>query len=86
MLKPKKHFAREVRRARHVSAYIVLNGRADIECQVLDISPHGAKIVTRTPSEVPGGFELAFLQDAQKRRACEVVWRRGKMLGVKFMQ
>ena len=85
MPKPTKHLVREVRRARYVSAWIVLNGRADSECQVLDVSLHGAKLVAREPSEVPARFELAFLQNGQKRRICEVMWRRGKMLGIKFV-
>jgi hypothetical protein len=67
-------------------SWMVFNGRADMECQVLDISPHGAKVVARIPSEVPTRFELAFFNDERKRRVCEVIWRRGKMLGVKFMQ
>jgi PilZ domain len=60
-------------------------GRTDQECRVLDISRNGAKVVTEMPSEVPVRFELAFFQSDQKRRACEVIWRRGKMLGVKFL-
>jgi hypothetical protein len=85
MQKPTRHFAREVRRARHVSAWIVCNGRADSECQVLDISPNGAKVVVALRSQLPQRFELAFQQDDRKRRACEVMWRRGKMVGVKFV-
>jgi hypothetical protein len=65
MLKPTKHFVREVRRARHLSAWMVLNGRADSECQVLDISPHGAKVVAQEPSVVPVRSELTFLQNDQ---------------------
>jgi hypothetical protein len=75
-MKP-KHFDREVRRARnHLSASIKVEG--------LDISKHGAKIVAGTPSVVPDHFELTFFEDGQSR-VCEVVWRRTKMLGVKFI-
>ena len=81
-MKP-KHFEREVRRARHVSAWVNVEGRADCECKVMDISKHGAKVVVEIPSAVPDRFELAFFQGGQKR-ACEVVWRRVKMVGVKF--
>ena len=80
-----KHFAREVRRVRHLSAWLVVQGRADLECQVLDISQNGAKVVVGLHSEVPTRFELAFFQSDRKRQACEVIWRRGKMLGVKFL-
>jgi PilZ domain len=76
-----KHFEREVRRARHLSARIMVAGRAYCECQVLDISKHGAKLIV--PSVVPDRFELAFSESGQ-HRVCEVVWRRAKMLGIKF--
>jgi hypothetical protein len=56
----------------------VLTGQA----KVMDISKNGAKIVLGVPSQVPQRFELAFLQDATKRQACEVIRRRGKMIGV----
>jgi hypothetical protein len=82
-MKP-KHFEREVRRSRHLSASINVEGRAHCECQVLDISTHGAKVVAGTPSAVPDRFELAFFEGGQSR-VCEVVWRRAKLLGVKFI-
>ena len=85
MRAPTKHFEREVRRVRHLSAWIVLTGQANQECQVMDISKTGAKIVVGVPPHVPQRFELAFLQDATKRQACEVIWRRGKMIGVQFV-
>ena len=50
----------------------------------MDISQNGAKVMAPVPSEVPARFEIAFFQNSQKRQVCEVVWRRGKMLGVKF--
>jgi hypothetical protein len=82
-MKP-KHFEREVRRSRHLLASINVEGRAHCECQVLDISTHGAKVVAGTPSAFPDRFELAFFEGGQSR-VCEVVWRRAKMLGVKFI-
>jgi hypothetical protein len=77
-----KHFEREVRRARHLSARIMVEGRTHCECQVLDISKHGAKVMV--DSVVPDRFELAFFEGGQ-RRVCEVAWRRVKMMGVKFI-
>jgi hypothetical protein len=58
-MKP-KHFDREVRRARHLSAWIKVEGRAHCECQVMDISKHGAKVIVALPSAIPDRFELAF--------------------------
>ena len=80
-MKPKR-FEREVRRARHLSARIMVEGRTHCECQVLDISKHGAKVMV--DSVVPDRFELAFFEGGQ-RRVCEVAWRRVKMMGVKFI-
>jgi hypothetical protein len=85
MRTPTKHFEREVRRVRHMSAWIVQTGQADQEGRVLDISKNGAKITVRIPSQVPQKFDLAFTQTASKRQACEVIWRRGKMIGVQFV-
>jgi len=55
-----KHSEREVRRTRHLSAWIKVEGRAHCECQVLDISKHGAKVMV--DSVVPDRFELAFFE------------------------
>jgi len=49
-------------KVRSVSAWIVTAGRADRECQVLDISPVGAKVVVEASASVPERFELAFFQ------------------------
>jgi hypothetical protein len=72
-------------KVRPIPAWIVTNGRADCECQVLDMTPKGAKVVVQAGAEVSDRFELAFFADAGKRRSCEVIWRRGKMLGVRFL-
>jgi hypothetical protein len=84
-MKPKKE-KREARRIRHNSAWIIINGLAISECEVMDISQSGAKIVSDGTSAIPARFELAFVQGDQKRQTCEVVWRRGKMLGIKFVR
>jgi hypothetical protein len=85
MSKPTKHSKREVRRIRRLSAWITVQGRVNSECQVLDISKGGAKLVAPTPSAVPDRFDLAFFQ-GDHPRSCEVIWRHGKVLGVKFAQ
>jgi hypothetical protein len=77
-----QHFQREVRRSRRVSAWINVQGRAHCECKVMDISKNGAKIITE--ESVPDRFQLAFFEGGQSR-VCEVMWRRAKMLGVKFV-
>jgi hypothetical protein len=67
------------------TAWIVVNGRAERECSILDASPAGAKLVVADSSGIPDRFELAFFQNADKRQRCEAIWRRGKVLGVKFV-
>jgi hypothetical protein len=77
---------REVRRMiRRQSAWITLNGEAATGCRILDISKRGAMICPDRSAAVPTRFELAFGLEDEKRQACEVIWRRGRMLGVKFV-
>ena len=84
MRPPSRQVKRGVRRIRQVSAWIVVPGRDAVECQVMDVSASGAKIISPMPSQVPDRFELAFTKSGDKHRACEVVWRRGKTIGVQF--
>jgi hypothetical protein len=83
MPKRLKPFQRAVRRSRNLTALILTDGAKAAECHVQDVSRHGAKIVVEMPSSVPNQFELAFSLTDNRRR-CEVVWRRNKVLGVKF--
>jgi hypothetical protein len=85
IMKPTRHFERQVRRVRHLPAWLAWQGRTEHEVQVLDVSRDGAKIIADRSITIPIRFEIAFTQGDQKRRPCEVVWRRGKMLGVKFL-
>ena len=68
---------------RRQSAWITLNGETTTDCTVMDISKKGAKIVPDGLSAVPDRFDLVL--GDQKRQACEVIWRRGRMLGIKFV-
>jgi hypothetical protein len=56
------------------------------ECTVLDISPGGAKISTDATIDVRDRFGLTLTPEHAGRYECEVVWRRGKTYGVKFVQ
>jgi hypothetical protein len=82
-MKPKEQ-QREVRRDRRPSARIALNGEATAECAIMDISKRGARIVPDGTGVIPAQFELAFAHG--ERKPCEVIWRRGRMLGVKFIR
>ena len=82
MPKRLKLFQRELRRSRNLRALISTDS-APTECHLQDVSHYGAKVVVEMPSLIPNQFELA-LSLSNNRRRCEVVWRRNKVLGVKF--
>jgi hypothetical protein len=78
---------RDVRRSVQQAGWITLEGGfAARQCTVLDLSTTGAKIVVDDPGSVTTSkIRLAFARDARTGRDCEVVWRRGKTLGVRFL-
>jgi len=55
------------------------------ECHVLDLSSGGARIAADDAMDVRDRFELTLVRGHPKRELCEVVWRRGKTYGVKFL-
>jgi hypothetical protein len=85
MPKPTKHFVREVRRVRSLSAWITVQNGATSECKVMDISRDGAKVVAATFATLPNRFHLTFSKGGETKN-CEVIWRRAKVLGVRFAQ
>ena len=67
-------------------ARLMLGGEAaELDCSVLDVAPGGARIVTDAEMEVGDRFALALVATHSKRQRCEVVWRREKTFGVKFL-
>lgn len=79
--------AREPRRQLHKqTAWMTVDkGLTNRECFVLDVSPGGARIVTDVAIDVRDRFGLKLVRDRPKHQSCEVVWRRGKTYGVKFL-
>jgi hypothetical protein len=78
---------REARKSLRQPGWITLEGGfAARQCVVQDISNAGAKITVDDSSALPGRLRLAFSRDARTGRNCEVVWRRGKSAGVKFVR
>jgi hypothetical protein len=76
---------REARKAIHQTAWITLEGGfAARQCVVMDLSANGAKISVETPQALNSKLRLAFSRDARTGRSCEVVWRRGKTMGLKY--
>jgi hypothetical protein len=78
---------REVRKSLSQPGWITLDGGfAARQCVVQDISSTGAKITVDDPNVLPAKLRLAFARDARTGRNCEVVWRRGKSVGIRFVR
>jgi hypothetical protein len=78
--------ARSTRKSIQQPAWLILEGNfAARPCTVLDLSDSGAKIEASEPSPIRTRLRLAFSRDVRTGRPCEVVWQRGKTIGVKFV-
>jgi hypothetical protein len=78
---------RDVRKSLQQPGWITLDGGfAARPCLVQDMSASGAKVTIDDPNVLPTKLRLGFSRDARTGRSCEVVWRRGKSLGVKFVR
>jgi hypothetical protein len=74
------------RTPRRQAAWIVLDGGcAQYPCVLWDISEAGARIAAAHGSALPDIFGLFLTKDGKSRRFCQVVWRRGGLLGVRFV-
>jgi hypothetical protein len=73
------------RRTRQHEAWITFDrGIQSYECQVLDISADGAKLLADIVAPIGTTFRLSNVPQAVVRWSCEVVWRKGRTIGVKF--
>ena len=78
---------REARKSLRHAGWITLDGGfAARKCVVQNMSSTGAKITIDDPNMLPAKLRLAFTRDARTGRPCEVVWRRGKSVGVRFVR
>jgi len=78
---------REARKSIRQPGWITLEGGFAVRpCVVQDMSSTGAKITIEDPNMLPAKLRLAFSRDARTGRNCEVVWRRGKTVGIKFVR
>jgi hypothetical protein len=85
MFRAKDNKKRDVRKSIQQAAWIVLDGGfAARACTVVDLSTTGAKLRVSDPDAVHTKLRLVFSRDGRKGRTCEVVWRRGNIMGVKF--
>ena len=77
---------REVRKSLRQPGWITLEGGfAARICVVEDLSESGAKLTIEDNNTLPAKLRLAFSRDARGGRPCEVVWHRGRTVGVKFV-
>ena len=78
---------REARKSLHQPGWITLEGGfAARTCVVQDLSTSGAKLTVDDHNTLPAKLRLAFSRDARTGRNCEVVWRRGRTVGIKFVR
>jgi hypothetical protein len=78
---------REARKSLRQAGWITLDGGfAARPCMVENLSASGARVTVEDNNTLPAKLRLAFTRDARNGRACEVVWRRGRTVGVKFVR
>jgi hypothetical protein len=78
---------RDARKSLQQAGWITLEGGfAARPCVVQDMSASGAKITIDDPNPLPAKLRLAFSRDARTGRNCEVVWRRGRSVGIRFVR
>ncbi|HLZ03649.1 MAG TPA: PilZ domain-containing protein [Bradyrhizobium sp.] len=78
---------RESRKLLGQPAWITLEGGfAARHCVVQDISSSGARISIDNAAALPATLRLAFARDARTGHKCQVIWRRGRSAGVKFVR
>lgn len=79
----------DLRKARriHYPAWIDIGGRSALrDCLVYDISESGAKLTVAGEEQVPDNFTLLLSCDGGIRRICQVAWRSGFNIGIKFLR
>jgi hypothetical protein len=80
----KPRLKREIRRRRQQWATVTLEGETIVhDCHVFDVSQNEAKVVIDVAAEIGVRFGLALVP--HRARQCEIVWRRGRTLGIKFV-
>ena len=74
---------RAARIALVVPATLQLPNGSQVECMTVDISATGARLSIRSPTALPGGFDLCL--PGSSFVPCRVVWRNEDVFGVEFV-
>jgi|SRR3974390_539965 len=84
-----KHMEEQQKRSRRLRTLkggsIRFRGDAGIDCIIRNMSATGARLEVENPIGIPGKFTLVSMPENMRRR-CQVVWRRGKRIGVRFVE
>jgi hypothetical protein len=75
---------RPARRRTNQPAWITDGGFAARQCTVIDISEGGARLRVEDPQFVKPQFQLKF-ERSSPGRACTVAWKKGDVIGIKFV-
>jgi hypothetical protein len=70
-------------RRRVLKAGSIEFGGGEFECTIRNVSESGAALEVLTPLYIPDRYTLV-VQSEQSKRACRVIWRKQKRIGVTF--
>lgn len=77
---------RPSRRKAGQQAWLVTDGSFALQaCTVVDLSDDGAQIKVEQSDRLPKHFNLTFSRASRAGRRCEIRWKRGRSIGVKFL-
>lgn len=77
--------SRSARRRTNQPAWMTVDGGfAARQCTVIDISEGGARLRVEDPHFVKPHFQLKF-DRASPGRTCKVAWKKGDVIGIKFV-
>jgi PilZ domain len=70
-------------RRRVLKAGSIEFGGGEFECTIRNVSETGAALEVITPLYIPDRFTLV-VRSEESKRACRVIWRKQKRIGVTF--
>lgn len=77
---------RSYRRRVDQSAWVAIERDFALQpCTVVDLSDEGARLNVERPDQLPQHFRLTFSRATRNGRRCEVSWKHGRSVGVRFV-